>query len=136
MADQIERLIAAVEDVTRKITRLSTYSYTLYLGRVSTAVTAGASALLGILRFANIRVVGLIASSSSLVGSMTSKYLPYGLNPISGSSNIIGNLDLNPACAGSLSGASSSSGVLSLPFRFRGIVTGISITAHGHLSIS
>lgn len=136
MADQIERLIAAVEDVSRKLTRLSTYSHILYLGRGSTAVSATVSALMGILRYANIMLKGTLGSSSSVTGSMTSKYLPYGLDTVTASSNVTGNLDLNPSCVGSVSGASNASGAITLVDHIKGVVTSYSVVGRAHLDIT
>lgn len=109
MADQIERLIAAVEDVARKITKLTTYKSFVFLGRVSTAVSSSVSGVLGFLN-QTLAFVGTIASSTTVAGAMT--VVPAGLmaGATGGTSSASGALSVTKTLAGSTSSVSGASG--------------------------
>ncbi len=100
MADQIERLIAAVEDVSRKLTRLSTYSNILYMGRGSTAVSSAVSAFLGVIKVTK-SLAGTVAAVSSAAGAMAIEYFRGG-GSVSASGGAAGAMDISRQMSGSV----------------------------------
>ena len=105
MADQIERLTEAVNKVARNITRLSTYSNVIYLGKVSTAISSAVSGALGSLLKA-VQLVGTTAATSAVSGAMKVVYFLGGSNLITASSSATGSMSNSKSLAGSATGIS------------------------------
>ena len=107
MADQIERLIEAVDRVAGYLTRLSTYSSVVSLGKASTAVSSAVSGALGSLLKA-VQLAGTVTAASAVSGAMKVIYFLGGSNLITASGSATGSMEISKALVGSTTGVSGA----------------------------
>ena len=107
MADQIERLIEAVNKVARNLTRLSTYENVIYLGLASTAVSSAVAGALGSLLKA-VQLAASMTAASAVSGAMKVIYFLGGSNLITASGSATGSMEISKALVGSTTGVSGA----------------------------
>ena len=111
MADQIERLIEAVNKVAGMIQRLSTYENSVDLGRGITAVSAAVSATLGHLLKA-VQLAASMTAASAVSGAMKVVYFMGGSNSLTASTSATGYMEISKALVGSTGGVAGASSPL------------------------
>ena len=138
MADQIERLIEAVNEVRNYITRLSTYSHIVNMGKAGISIVSGVSGTVGVMLVRYFLGGATMSSSGGASGAMNiSKQLEgsgdgYGLVPDT-------NMDISRQLSGSVTGVS---GLASVAISYNGqskslagVVSCETIVGHADLKI-